>query len=89
VATFTGIRINLIIRHFNDIIAVLEHDPDAIAPLSEAIDTDDGEEYLDGEMWAHGFVQGVDLCRQDWQPLFEDDEGAKYLVTHSPVKFRG
>lgn len=74
--------INLIIRHFNGIIAVLEHDPDAIEPLFEAIDTDDGEEYLDGEMWADGFMQGVDLCRQDWQPLFEDDEGATIL---SPI----
>jgi uncharacterized protein len=23
-------------------------------------------------MWAYGFMQGIELCRQDWQPLFDD-----------------
>jgi hypothetical protein len=32
-------------------------------------------EFDDAEGWAWGFVQGVDLCRADWQPLLETDQG--------------
>jgi len=65
----------LIIRHYNAIITTLQGNPDAAAPLFETILTDDNEEYFDPEMWAHGFMEGVNLGRQDWQPLIDDDRG--------------
>jgi uncharacterized protein len=67
--------IDLIIRHFNSIITVLEHDPDSLEPIFDSFISPDGEECLDGEMWAYGFIDGVNLCQQDWQPLIEDPAG--------------
>jgi uncharacterized protein len=32
-----------------------------------------------GEMWAYGFMQGLALCRQDWQALFDDPRGPTWL----------
>lgn len=74
--------INLIIRHMNGMIAVLEHDPDAIDPLFEyvVLGEEDKQEYIDGEMWAHGFITGVDLCKADWSPLIENLEGKKKFI---------
>ncbi len=72
--------IGLIIRHFNGIITELEEEPDAIAPLLESFVTDDDEEFIDGEVWAQGFMAGVSLCHQDWQALLEDTEGNKAFM---------
>lgn len=69
----------LIIRHYNGIITTLQGNPDAAAPLFETIMTEDNEEYFDPEMWAYGFMEGVNLCRHDWQPLFDDDDGFEAL----------
>ena len=35
----------------------------------------EGREFDDAEGWAWGFVQGVDLCRADWQSLLETAQG--------------
>ncbi len=40
---------------------------------------DDDHEYVDGDMWAYGFMQGINLCRSDWQPLFDDPDGLTAL----------
>ena len=32
-------------------------------------------EYVDAEMWAYGFMQGIELCKKDWQPFFDDPNG--------------
>lgn len=58
----------LLMRHYNGIIQTLEHDPDSIAPVFNINSyPDDPHEYLDGEAWAHGFMDGVGLRRTDWQ----------------------
>lgn len=68
--------IDLIVRHMNGMIAAFEDNPDDIEPLFSIWPTEAGEpERCDGESWAYGFVQGVELCRKDWQPLFEDPTG--------------
>lgn len=72
--------VSLIIRHFNGIISELEEDPNAIAPLFESIVMDEGEELIEGETWAQGFMAGVRLCHQDWQPLLDDTEGTKAFL---------
>lgn len=72
--------LELVMRHMNSIIWTLQHDPDAFDPLINSMTYEgDPREYLDGEMWAHGFMEGIELCRQDWQPLF-DDPAAKVAL---------
>lgn len=70
----------LVMRHMNSIAWALEHDPDAFDPLIKSLAyIGEPHEYLDGAMWAHGFMEGIALCREDWQPLF-DDPAAKQAL---------
>ena len=71
---------SLVVRHFNGIITSLENDPDSIAPIfNENKFPGDRHVYLDAEAWALGFMQGVDLCRSAWKPLFDDKQGQAWL----------
>lgn len=65
--------LTLIMRHMNGIVWSLQHDPEAFDPMFDSF-TYPGKrrEFLDGEAWAHGFMQGVALTFEDWQPLFDD-----------------
>lgn len=66
----------LIVRHGNGIRWSLNYDPDDIDSIFDTASYQDkSREYLDGEMWAYGFLQGIALVRDAWQPLF-DDAGA-------------
>ena len=72
--------LELILRHMNGIAWSFEYDPDGQEPVMSArIDPKDRHEYLDGEMWAHGFMEGVALCRGDWEPLIGDPAGREAL----------
>jgi uncharacterized protein len=72
--------IGLIVRHFNSIVSGLENNPDGFEPfLRSLVYFGDPREYLVGEPWALGFMQGVALCRQDWQPLFDDAHARQWL----------
>ena len=72
--------LELIMRHMNGIVWTLQQDPDAFDPLLHSVVyEDDPREYLDGEMWAHGFMEGIELCREDWQPLFDDPSANESL----------
>ena len=65
--------LELVTRHMNGIIWTLQYDADAFDPLLDSMVYEgDPREYVVGEMWAYGFMQGIELCRQDWQPLFDD-----------------
>ena len=65
--------LELIMRHMNGIIWTLQYDADAFDPLLDSMVYEgDPREYVEGEVWANGFLQGIELCRQDWQPLFDD-----------------
>ncbi|MEO6967381.1 MAG: UPF0149 family protein [Rhodanobacteraceae bacterium] len=65
--------LTLIMRHMNGIVWSLQHDPDAFDPMFDTLKfPDESREHLDGEMWAHAFIQGIALTRKDWQPLFDD-----------------
>ena len=66
--------LELMLRHMNDILWSMQDDPDAFEPFLSTRQYEQ-REYLDGEMWAHGFVSGIDLCREDWQALFDDPDG--------------
>ncbi|MDD4929814.1 MAG: UPF0149 family protein [Gallionella sp.] len=70
----------LIMRHFNSIISRLQENPDACEPVFDsAVYPDSPREYIDGEMWAYGYMKGINLQRQDWQKFFDDQEGAELL----------
>jgi len=71
---------SLLMRHYNGIIQTMEYDPDSIAPVFNINSyPDDPHEYLDGEAWALGFMDGVGLRRTDWQPLFDHAQGKAWL----------
>jgi len=70
--------IDLIMRHMNGIVESLQHDPDAFEPLFSERHYQ-GRAYIDGEMWAHGFIDGIALNRADWQPLFDDASACEAL----------
>ena len=72
--------IDLIIRQMNGIVSEFEDDPDDFAPIfNTVVYPDNPREYTDAEMWAYGFMCGIDLCRKDWQPFFDDPNSSKVL----------
>jgi uncharacterized protein len=73
----------LIMRHFNGIIWSVQEDPDTHQPLFDHFDS---KEYIDAEMWCYGFIQAMEFCRKDWQPLFDDPNGPTWL---HPIKMLG
>ena len=66
--------LQLVMRHFNCIIAGLEDPSPDIYPHWSVMEFD-GREFEDAESWAWGFVQGIDLCRADWQSLLDTEQG--------------
>lgn len=82
----------LIMRHLNGIIWSLQQDPDLFAPaFSTHVYPDDPHEYLDGEMWAYGYMTGVDLQRQHWEAFFDESKSEEvfrpiYLLGADDVK---
>ncbi|MRR51576.1 MAG: YecA family protein [Rhodocyclaceae bacterium] len=75
-------RINqLLIRHCQGIATVLDQTPDCFEPILDMVSYQNkSREYLDGEMWSYGFIQGISLARQAWQPLFENDSAMDALL---------
>lgn len=72
--------LDLIVRQMNGIISEFEEDPDDVSPIFVSIiNPGDPREYTDAEMWAYGFMEGIELCRKDWQPFFDDPDSAKVL----------
>lgn len=72
--------LDLILRHMNGILESLRHDADAHVPIFDTlVYENDLREYVDGEMWAHGFMAGISLCRKDWQPFFDDPDAMAVL----------
>jgi uncharacterized protein len=72
--------LGLDIRHLNSIIAALEHDPPEISPCWSTMSYEgDEREYDDAETWAYGFVEGMRLCWNDWQPLLSTPQGQAWF----------
>ena len=72
--------LGLVMRHFNSVIAGLEDQPREISPRwSTMTYAGDEREYDDAEAWAHGFVQGMRLCWNDWQPLLATPLGQAWF----------
>lgn len=71
--------LDLILRFYNGIILRLSN-PDGFEPVfDKAAYGRDAHEYIEAEPWAIGFMDGVALRRQSWQPLFDDPKGREWL----------
>lgn len=70
----------LIMRQLNGIIWSMQHDPDTFEPTFDtAVYPDDQHEYINGEMWAYGYMSGIDLQRQNWKTFFDEPNSADVL----------
>jgi uncharacterized protein len=78
--------LGLILRQMNGIIVSLENDADEFKPVFGVSRIDDDHEYIDSEAWAMGFMQGLMLVRQDWQALFDSEQGREWL---EPIRLMG
>lgn len=83
-----AMRINgLMMRHMNGIIAELQEDPEGLVPIVDMVSyPDDPHEYPDGEMWAHGYLLGIELCRKDWGEFFRHEASEEIL---RPIRLLG
>lgn len=70
----------LIMRHLSNLVVSLQQNPDACEPIFDsAVYPDSPREFVDGEMWAYGYMTGINLQRQDWQAAFDDPDNAELL----------
>jgi len=70
----------LIMRHLNGIIWSLYHDPETHEPVFDLIMyPGDRHEYIDAEMWAHGYITGIDLQGLNWEPFFDEPTSDEVL----------
>ena len=66
----------LLTRHLNAISWSLHQDPEHFEPVFDLqVYEGDEREYMDGEMWAHGYMTGINMQRDSWKPLFESKQG--------------
>jgi len=67
---------DLLTRHMNAIVWSLQQDAEHFEPVFDLqVFEGDEREYMDGEMWAHGFMTGIDMQRDRWKTLFESKQG--------------
>jgi len=79
--------IGLITRHLNAIVWNLQQEPDLFEPVFDLqVYVDDEREYVDGEMWAHGYMTGINMQRDSWKALFESKHGIEVL---QPIRLLG
>lgn len=72
--------LSLVMRHYNSIVSGLEGQPREVSPYwSTMTYAGDAREYDDAEGWAHGFVEGMKLCWNDWQPLLSTLQGQAWF----------
>ena len=68
--------IGLMTRHLNAIVWSLQQEPEHFEPVFDMqVYEGDEREYMDGEMWAHGYMTGINMQRDLWQALFESKHG--------------
>lgn len=64
-------RINgLLLRHYNHVQDMIGEG--RFAPLMYTLAQDDGSEFYDAEGWSMGFMLGVTLFQDVWQPILEE-----------------
>ncbi len=82
-----GKIVDLITRHLNAIVWNLQQEPDHFEPVFDMqVYLDDEREYVDGEMWAHGYMTGINMQQVHWKALFESKHGLEML---QPIRLLG
>lgn len=71
---------NLIARFMNEIQITFEVAPQEFEPLFCVMEQD-GKELIDGETWAWGFWEGMQLREEAWEAAWESAEIAPLLTT--------
>lgn len=67
---------DLLTRHMNAIVWSLQQDAEHFEPVFDLqVFEGDEREYMDGEMWAHGFMTGIETQRDQWKAMFESKHG--------------
>jgi uncharacterized protein len=67
---------DLLTRHMNAIVWSLQQDAEHFEPVFDLqVFEGDEREYMDGEMWAHGFMTGIEMQRDHWKSMFESRHG--------------
>jgi uncharacterized protein len=67
----------MLLRHSSAIAAQFENDPEDFLPIYELFGYGEEEEReLAIEEWALGFILGMELAHEAWQPLFASEETA-------------
>jgi uncharacterized protein len=69
--------LNLAMRHWNFIARTLASRDLIFLPRFV---TEEGEDVPRGNRWSHGFLRGIDLCREAWNEIFEDDDRFAILL---------
>ena len=73
--------LQLIMRYYNGISIVLQEVPDSYAPLFyEGPDEPDEDDLPVGMLWAEGFLAGVAMRQDEWQPLVDDEEATELTM---------
>jgi uncharacterized protein len=67
--------LELMMRHWNTIAATL-HKGEFYVPLL----LEDENNLVRGNDWAHGYIRGVDMRREGWAQLVNDEEHGGYMV---------
>ncbi|RDD30278.1 YecA family protein [Prosthecochloris sp. ZM] len=71
----------IILRYMNTIAGALIDNPDAYLPLFDRCTyANQEDEDLAVESWAYAFAMGIELTREEWKPLFDDDEASGLLL---------
>ena len=79
--------IDLIMRHYNGINWNLHQDTDHFEPVFDInVYDDDPREYVDGELWAHGYMTAIDMQLECWKPVIDSKHGIKML---RPIQLLG
>ncbi len=72
--------IGLMTRHLNAIVWNLQQEDEPFEPVFDLnVYQDDEREYVDGEMWAHGYMTAIQLNRKSWSALLESKHGVDML----------
>ncbi len=71
--------INYMMRHMNEISAVLMKRPQEYEPLIYEWESKD-DFHLKALGWSNGYLNGVDLRKHQWQPLLGDDDYAEMFM---------
>lgn len=70
----------LIMRHLSNLVVGLQQNPDGCEPIFDsAVYPESPREFVDAELWAYGYMAGVNLQRQEWQAAFDDPANAEML----------